>query len=667
VTDASHRRWLIPLFLLAFLAVRLVILFYPQSSGWNVVDDELPTGNIAVDLDHELILPMPAYQFKPFAAGTMISGLLSAGFRSLLGPNLLALKASALLLQTLALLFWMLALWKLLGRVAAIAFGLLFTLAPPTWLNLSHMAWGNHAEQTFFVGLVFLLLVHLWLGRGAGNPPHPAGLFATGVVTGFSVYYSYSGVPLTLFLLLFVALLGGRGGRRRILPLTAGGIVVGLAPLAWSASFYGLRALGRIDTYTGYAEGELVDAGRLFFERNLLHLPGKLLHFLFIDLPNASLYPAAWARWLFFLLVLAALTSALIFGRKTLGQMLRGIGKGGLNRDGVRVLLVLTPLMYGVIYAAVFVFSGFRVLTPEQPLPSYYGHYRYLAPMFPVAFALVGWGLQSLWEAMDARPTRQLGLLAVLTLVLLAISLPYYRSVSKGMFSRDVLDVRGDYYLPVVERLAIEVSQNEWTRAEQLSAVERLPKKYHHLFFEQMGKVGPIGKTLGLQMIQKSYPNFEADLLRGYGRFTGGEIAEGDPATWPARVDEELESANLDESLWRHDFINGVGTELARIDKIPPIALVELFDFWRNERMNDYIAMHEGIGRFAGATLSIHLLEDPRLPAAFWRGYGRQVRQNAETMLLSRAPVAYTLLPEDSRKRGEIIAGFAEAGRLFEE
>jgi hypothetical protein len=657
---------LLPLFLVTFLLVRIHVLFYPQSSGWAVVDDELPTGNIAVDLGQRLLLPAPAYQFKPFAAGTMLEGVLSYPFRQWLGPNLLALKAAPLTLQTLALLFWLLALWRAAGPAAAITFGLLYIFSPPTWLHLSHMAWANHAEQSFFLGLIMLLLTYAWHGRGAGNPPHPATSFLCGLTAGLGTYFSYSGLPGVIWLVVVLVLIGGRNVWQRQMPMAAAGIVAGLAPLAWSTSYFGARAMGLIDTYTGYAAGALVTANQFFTEQNLGYVPAKLARLVFVDLPTCSLYPGRGDRWFFFLVVIAALVSWLVLRRKTWALMLRGIGRGGLTREGLHGLLQIAPLLYAIIFTTIFVFSGFRVLTPEQPKPAYYGHYRYLAPLFPIAFALIGLGVQALWNALERRVTGRLLLAAAGAISLLAVSVPYYRGLARGPFAIDALEVRGDDYLPVIERLAIDLSRSNWSRNQKIAHFEQLPRRYQHLFFELMGKIGDSGFSIGLQIAPQNDDRFVSDLVRGYGRITGALLAEGQSEAWTDKADWAMQKVNLSNDPHRLDYLTGVGMGLSRAMDLAPGEVLAGFKAWRTTRPADYSAIAAGVGQFAGATLSIDILEDTKLPDEFWFGYGRQIRQNAETMLLSWRPVSNTIMAVEHSRRRQILAGFVLEGARFE-
>lgn len=664
----TYLRWVsIILLLITFLLVRWFVLFYPESSGWSVVDDELPTGNIAADWQTGLILPAPAYQFKPFAAGTMVVGFLSLPFRHLFGPNLLALKATVISLHLLAMLFWLLFMWRIGGRVAALAFGVLSVFAPPAWLHLTHTAWANHAEQVFFIGLLLWLLSFMWRGRGASNPPHIGLFFLCGLVAGLSVYFSYTGLPTVVWLFLLIALMSGQGKRLRFVLVSAGGVFIGLSPLVWSASYYGVTALGRIDTYTGYAEGALVSANRFFIEQQLAFLPQKLLRFLFSDLPTASLYDPAWARWLFYVFVIGLSACWIMLLRKPLANAWRGLGRGGVNRDGVKNLLQLAPLLYGVLFSLVFLFSGFRVVTPGDPAPADYANYRYLATLFPVAFALVGLGLQSVWDFLAERVSLRLVLAAVIVVVMMALSVPYYRAMVHGPYSGLVTQVRGDYYPTVLERLAITMSRHEWSRQRRQAILEKVPKRYRHSLFELMGKIGEQGVEVGLQLIQQPQDRYMTDLTRGFGRSYGGLLAYGETERWPEKVDEALVRANLADSPRRSVFIEGVATGITRASDFHPKQIMVMFNQWQEQRPSDYGAFLFGLGRFGGSTLAIRSMEEEKFPAVFWRGYGRQVRQNAETMLLSWTPVAKALYQELPENRVPIVQGFMMGGELFEE
>lgn len=644
---AFLRRSLLPLMLLAFLLVRLNALFAPDSSGWAVVDDELPTGNIAVDLDQGLVLPVPAYQFKPFAAGTVIEGALSYPFRRLVGPSLLALKLAALTIQMLALVCWYLALWRLAGSVAALVFAFLSVLPPPAWLHLSHTAWGNHAEQALFVGFLLLLLSRFRASRTGGGFAFFAGLLA-----GFGVTFSYSGIPGAVWLLLMLVLLGGPAGRRN-LPFALGGLAAGLAPLTWSASFYGWAALGRIDTYTGYADGELVTAGRLFLERDWSVVPAKLAKLALVDLPAASLYPSAEVRYFFFAVIVLSLTVWAVIGRRR--------WRDKPAERPATIALFGIPL-YGLIYLLILACSGFRVATPPLPEPRNYPDYRYLAPLFPVALALIAVGFQFGWRTAKSHFKFQVIFVLSMTLLLAAFTVPYYHRYAHGPFSLQVLQTRGDSYSHVVERLAMTVSRHEWSPAERLAALDRLPKKFHRIFYEMIGMTGERGVAAGLAMTDRTDGSYRADIRRGYGMYRGALLAGRPPATWPASVLEDLRKVNLGQGSGEEaaEFLKGIGAGLSRQSRIDPPAILAAFSAWQSLRPDDFAKMAQGVGRFAGATLSYNLARLQGLPSDFWVGLGGQIARNVDNMLLCPAPVTDVLFDEDPAIRAALLRGFIE-------
>jgi hypothetical protein len=640
------RRSLLLLFLLSFVLIRLEVLFFPESTGWAPLVDELPTGNIAADLGRGLVLPPPAYQFKPFAAGTMLEGILAAPFRAVIGPNLLSLKFAAMTLQLAALALWFLALWRLGGPVAAIAFGLLFTFPPPAWLHFSHTAWGNHAEQALFSGAVLLI------ASGRQGRVESGRAFAMGLVAGLAAYFAYSGLPTVVWAL---ALAAGLGGLRMAVP-AAGGALVGVAPLAWSASFFGWGALGRIDTYTGYGAGEVVSAGRGFLERNLGAAPGKAWRLLTEDLPAASLYPAAWNRWLFFGLVVAGLVGIVWWARR-------------LRHDGRKraALLWAAAPIYGVLYAAVLVVSGFRVGRLGDIEPKYYMEIRYLAPLFPVAFAAVGLGLQALWDRLPESPSRRGRLIVAAGLAMAVLTLPFYGTYRvPTAFSRTVLDVRGDLYTHVVQGVAMTVAQNKWRRSDKMALLERLPQRYHRLFFEDLGNTGEQGLHLGMKLAEQTDLPVRPDVVRGYGRFTGGLLAGRERGGWSAELAATLAANNWDEPPWRQAFLEGAGTGLVWQAGLPAAQVLrQLAETGSSEA--DLNALAIGIGQFSGGTVSYNLTHLNDLPLSFWRGYGRQLRRNAENVLLSREPVARQIQGASPERARAILQGYIEAGRLFVE
>src|SRR5438128_7035626 len=94
-------------FLLLFVASRLLYLVLIDPGHLLIQPgDELYVGTIAQELVTGPTMPFTEYRANNFALGTLVIGVIAAGFFLLFGPTLFALKLAPLLVFTLALVFW---------------------------------------------------------------------------------------------------------------------------------------------------------------------------------------------------------------------------------------------------------------------------------------------------------------------------------------------------------------------------------------------------------------------------------------------------------------------------------------------------------------------------------------------------------------------------------
>src|SRR2546425_2586388 len=176
-------------FLLLFVASRLLYLVLIDPSNLSPqLADELYVGTIAQELVTGPTLPFAEYRANNFSLGTLVIGVLAAGFFLLFGPTLFALKLASLLVSTLALVFWYWTIQRYAGERVAGYFGLLFCFSPPLFTAYSVTALGAHPESIVFSALTVLLLFRM-LAEKEGSPAIPVLL---GLTAGFGLWFCYT-------------------------------------------------------------------------------------------------------------------------------------------------------------------------------------------------------------------------------------------------------------------------------------------------------------------------------------------------------------------------------------------------------------------------------------------------------------------------------------------
>jgi len=633
------------LILLVFVLLRIFFLFH-YSGLWYLAVDEINVGNVAADLERNLVLPLQIYEAQTsILFGRLFMGLLSWPFRQVLGPNYLALKSAELIFQLVACLIWMVALWRLAGRLAAYVFGLFYAVAPPTWLHFTSMTTGTHAEQSLFVGLVFLMLV---LAFGGGTPRarrHLFWLWAAGLFAGWGVFFNFTGLPTVLWLLLVFLLLNRATLLRRTAPAALAGLAMGLSLFLWNLAYWKWSEIFGIFTARQNASS-LADApaafpGRstgLFIHHDLPAVLKKFWHLVWEVLPASAGYSAGWANRLFFLLAAAGLVYGLVFA--------------GRRWPREKALLVLAPLLYALIFLALTAVSGFNVGAEfSLPMCRYYG-YRYLAPLFPIAFAGLALGAQTVWDSDFGRIWRKPALIAGLVLTLTVLNFETCRQVLRSPVSLDILKIRGNSALTTVWLVAANSSNKKDMFSNY---TPQIPARHRHLFYQWLAETGNLVPS------EARDAAYATDIMRGYGAWLSRQKFQSSPLPSPAEIDRLLKEHEDLLPFYRAEILMGAGLSIGRNLLKTDAPYVRLFEPWAAGRPDDYAALLKGLG------LGVYQYDDSfAFPAPFWQGRGWQLRIEAEDLYLSVAPLAPQLLVEDRSQRQNLIRGFLEAGRLFD-
>jgi len=265
--------------------------------------------------------------------GFVVSHLDALAFL-LLGENLLALKAVALLLNALILAAGYFLCRRAFGDRAAVLFGLLFVLAPESVQKNSMIALGIHYD-----GLLFFLLVLLFGGRAViEREVRPRVWFALGLAAGFGTYFSYpcgltvAFVGLCLLVFRRAELFGARGAAG------LAGLVLGAAPLIAMWSLVGAEVLDIHGTplFGGFVPSERVA------------LLGAFLRSIYDPVDPASLATA----------VLLPLGTIVGFA-----SLVRGPGEPGEPGEDTRAPRAWAWFLAGSLltFTAAYVCSGFAV------------------------------------------------------------------------------------------------------------------------------------------------------------------------------------------------------------------------------------------------------------------------------------------------------------------
>lgn len=222
--------WILPLYVLWHLTQ----LIFLKPEFLMTFPEELYRGTIAYELLTGPKSGLPSYLPDDYAGGFVVVALLAVFFFIILGPTLFALKLVPLVIFTLTLVFWFLAISRHCGRKAGVIFALLYTFSPFEFMHFSHSHMGAHPETVLFTGIVIFLLFEILyplrhkksrllyvekMNREAGIHTPPPGVlgdaawwlfFLLGITCGFGTWFA-SIFAITVLSAFVLALFHGPG------------------------------------------------------------------------------------------------------------------------------------------------------------------------------------------------------------------------------------------------------------------------------------------------------------------------------------------------------------------------------------------------------------------------------------------------------------------------
>lgn len=364
VAPAAPARWIVVGALLPVLA-QLLALFNPD---FVVVDCEErfnAAHGVSLAMGHwDALLDL---QYRKFCGGCTFTAAAAALPFSVLAPSFGAWKLVPLAFTAAIGAVGTAALWRHGGRGAAVLFVLLVVLAPPAWIRLALLAWGNHYEA----GLWCLALAALAARPRLSDRAH----LGVGLLVGVALWFGFSSTYAVL------GLVGVRAVQRRtraLVWLAAGAL---LAPALWAAQ---LLSTDQHPFGTIYSPGEAVPS--------LARLPHKL---------HTLLAPQQWAGlfsvnnvFIGFPVGIACLVAAVLGWGEAARRGLRRLREHGAGSLGLESVLagMLT------VWLALYLVVEFKLELRAWPaVPSAAG-LRYAAPWMPLLWALLALVAARWWE-----------------------------------------------------------------------------------------------------------------------------------------------------------------------------------------------------------------------------------------------------------------------------
>ena len=338
-----------------FLVIRIVyLLCFPDVYGEDLILGALPK-----ELLEGLRLPFLDYAAVHYHGGTLVYGLCTVPLFLLFGKSVFALRLTALLFQYGAFLTWYLFMKRFFGKRPALYTALLYLCSPP-WLTLFSMfANGSHTESLLFTALGLLLLYKILYEKTHQQRDS----ILLGLVCGFGTYFTYGILVSTLSFILFWVYEDRSLFKKREFRLFCLFFVIGFSPWIVYNLLYRFHGTDVIREGFAYPFQKILIIPFRFLKLATLKV-ASMLSFNYREGMNHYHPHTTFLNVLYYIAILSSYVVLYRFER----------------HDKKAHFLFLFPLLY----LSVMAISQFYI-------QSYFS--RYLVPLFPFFFAVIGLGL----------------------------------------------------------------------------------------------------------------------------------------------------------------------------------------------------------------------------------------------------------------------------------
>jgi len=479
--------WLLAGLVLAFLALRLAVLFSSLDELYE--EEELYRGTVAKEIIQGPLIPLWEYldyRVEYFPGGTLVVGILAVPFFLLFGQTYIALKSVGLSFALGTFVLWYLFLRRFFNSRTALLSALLFIFCVPFYTKTSLITWGAHPEANFFTILNLFIFYIIFFGKDSGEDVLRAYkekkkyFFILGAVSGFGLWFVQTYLLTIAFSFLFWFAFDQVFFRRKAFLIYCLGFLIGFSPAIYYGLFYNASIL-QINGRNPLVDVLLCDFQGAFFKLSRLMAYELPASFLF---PDFFRIPGIFLSYSYYAIFIITLICLLWFNRKGLLVLAKSLAYPitlkKVEMPSLSVFREQGIIIYPLLFFLAYALSGYS-LSPvpwkEHEMWSDYIGYRYLIPVVPFIFAIVGIFADKIAKK-SALPAGILLIVTMGTGLIGNISL-----VSLNKFGRFFAD-KGYSYNIIGDKVGLRVKDN---LGEYLEPFEKLEGDFKRQFYEGLG------------------------------------------------------------------------------------------------------------------------------------------------------------------------------------
>ncbi|OGL41094.1 MAG: hypothetical protein A3C43_06625 [Candidatus Schekmanbacteria bacterium RIFCSPHIGHO2_02_FULL_38_11] len=374
---------LLLIFIFSFLAVRLQIL---TSRIFLTQWEELYSGTITREILKGLKMPLFDYQPKPFLGGPLIYGIIGVPFFKLFGDSYFSLKLIGLTFSLGSLIICFILINKHFGLKAATLTSLLFIFSPPLYTETTLTSWGSHLDSIFFSLLTILTFFQIFFKRQEDPSKDKEynffSLFFFGLISGFSIYFSYMCFYSFLTCLFFWYIFDKKFFLRKYFLIYCSSILIGFSPWLYYNITHSFRGIDIIAKQGIEGTVNRID----FFAKLIRYFSFDLSYIL--NFPQIKIPGIPNFRYFYYLILLMSLFFVTWESKDTFKKIFKTLVSVQKKHriSSVEICKESFFIVAFILFTLIYLFSGFETLLADiDPLV---GH-RYIIPLFPIFFIII--------------------------------------------------------------------------------------------------------------------------------------------------------------------------------------------------------------------------------------------------------------------------------------
>lgn len=364
--------------ILISLILLFVLLRWAMLVNFNGIffGEELYRGTIARELIHGLRMPFFNYRADDYSGGSLVMGIIIVPFFILFGENLFALKLAALTLFLLSLILLYLFCEKFFNRRVAAITGLLFILSPKSFSIYSFVAMGFHSESILFS----IILVFLFFQIFYSQRTNFIYFFLLGLAAGFGLWFTYIFAITLISCFLFWFSFDRKFIIKKTFCIFLFGFLIGFSPWLWFNFTHNFKGLDIIKVFLDF---KAALGGNGIYPANRFKDAIREL----IDKTGAGWDRIVLLNILYFLIFFIAFCFLLWKERGSISKFIFNIFSGRNHKVfNLKETKYSFFLVYPLVFGLIFFFTNIA------------GYGRYLIPLFPFIFLIIGFFLGRIWD-----------------------------------------------------------------------------------------------------------------------------------------------------------------------------------------------------------------------------------------------------------------------------